>query len=286
MSSTAGALAVVRLGVDEHELPARVRHHHRPDRHRHARRRRRRRRSRPRRAVPMTCASISALRAAETSTIVSTPSRGDLAHLGRHVLGPVVDDVVGPGRGRELGLLRAAHRRDDARVGPPGQLDRRVADRAGPALDQHHPAGQRARVEPVRHRPRRRSGSGARSGTARRGRRPARSDAFAGSSTARPRHHRVLGGGPPTAAGRPPPRATPARRSAAGSTPLPTASTTPAPSWSGIWTAGRDRAVAPALFQSVGFTPDAATRTRTSPGPGSGTGRSTSSRTSGSPLRV
>ena len=36
-------------------------------------------------------------------------------------------------------------------------------------------------------------------------------------------------------------------------------------------------------FQSVGFTPDTATRTRTSPGPGSGTGRSTSSSTSGPP---
>jgi len=66
-----------------------------------------------------------------------------------------------------------------------------------------------------------------------------------------------------------------------GSTPSPTASTTPAPSWLGVCAgptigiAGLDRD-----FQSVGLTPDTWTRTRTSPGPGSGVGTSTTRRTS------
>jgi hypothetical protein len=38
-------------------------------------------------------------------------------------------------------------------------------------------------------------------------------------------------------------------------------------------------------FQSVGFTPETATRIRNSPVPGSGIGRSTSSSTDGSPSR-
>jgi hypothetical protein len=58
----------------------------------------------------------------------------------------------------------------------------------------------------------------------------------------------------------------------AGSTPAPTASTTPAPSWFGTWKSAPPAiGVAPERdFQSVGLTPDTATRTRTCPGPGSG----------------
>ena len=68
----------------------------------------------------------------------------------------------------------------------------------------------------------------------------------------------------------------------AGSTPSPTASISPAPSWSGIWKpAASGRPVAPARdFQSVGFTPETRMRTRTSPGPGSGRSTSSTRRTS------
>jgi hypothetical protein len=67
-----------------------------------------------------------------------------------------------------------------------------------------------------------------------------------------------------------------------GSTPWPTASTVPAPSWLGICPSGPGCAFV-RDFQSVGLTPEKATRTRTSPGPGSGSGRSISWRTSGPP---
>ena len=69
----------------------------------------------------------------------------------------------------------------------------------------------------------------------------------------------------------------------AGSTPSPTASTVPAPSWFGTWkrTAGSELGEPPVRdFQSVGFTPDTLTRTRTSPGPGSGVSTSSTRRTS------
>ncbi len=71
-------------------------------------------------------------------------------------------------------------------------------------------------------------------------------------------------------------------------TPAPTASTTPAPSWSGtvsgISVPGSARSPLRA-FQSVGLTAETTTRTRTSPGPGSVTARSDSSSTSGPPWR-
>src|SRR5215470_18918824 len=58
--------------------------------------------------------------------------------------------------------------------------------------------------------------------------------------------------------------------------PSPTASTTPAPSWCGIWNPSIGRGVDPPRdFQSVGLTPEYSTLTLTSPGPGAG--RSTSS---------
>src|SRR6478609_3681924 len=76
------------------------------------------------------------------------------------------------------------------------------------------------------------------------------------------------------------------RPTRADSTPCPTASTTPEPSWFGTW--GGWTATPGASprrdFQSVGLTPERWIRTRTSPGPGSGTGRSTRLRTSGSPV--
>jgi hypothetical protein len=73
----------------------------------------------------------------------------------------------------------------------------------------------------------------------------------------------------------------PSRRS---STPSPTASIVPAPSWWGTWKpvlSGIGRGVAPARdFQSVGLTPETAIRTRTWPGPGSGVGTSSTRSTS------
>ena len=65
------------------------------------------------------------------------------------------------------------------------------------------------------------------------------------------------------------------------STPGPTASIVPAPSWCGTWNPSIGQVMMPARFlKSVGFTPDTVTRTRTSPGPGSGRGISTTSSTS------
>ena len=73
------------------------------------------------------------------------------------------------------------------------------------------------------------------------------------------------------------------------STPGPTATIVPAPSWLG--TVSGDRVGSPGrlplrTFQSVGLTPDTATRTTTSPGPGSGSGRSTTRNTSGPPVSL
>ncbi len=63
----------------------------------------------------------------------------------------------------------------------------------------------------------------------------------------------------------------------------------PAPSWLG--TVSGERVGSPGFepfrtFQSVGFTPDTATRTTTSPGPASGLGRSTRRNTSGPPVSL
>jgi hypothetical protein len=75
----------------------------------------------------------------------------------------------------------------------------------------------------------------------------------------------------------------------ASSTPSPTATIVPAPSWLG--TTSGNGVASPGrfpwrTFQSVGFTPDNTTRTSTSPGAGSGSGRSTSLRTSGPPVSL
>src|SRR5206468_10143128 len=74
-----------------------------------------------------------------------------------------------------------------------------------------------------------------------------------------------------------------------GSTSAPTATIVPAPSWLGTTSgkaAGRPGLSPRRDFQSVGFTPDTATRTRTSPSPSVGSGRSTSFNTSGPPVSV
>ena len=82
-------------------------------------------------------------------------------------------------------------------------------------------------------------------------------------------HHGPLGGRPPLPPGgqeQPDPLPDAGRL-----TPGPTASITPAPSWSGIWNPSIGRGTAPLrAFTSVGLIPDTMTRTRTSPGPGSG----------------
>ena len=75
----------------------------------------------------------------------------------------------------------------------------------------------------------------------------------------------------------------------AASTPMPTASTTPAPSWPGTCGGSITDAAPPAPeprrdFQSVGFTPDRCTAILACPGPGSGTALSIRVRTSGSPV--
>ena len=61
----------------------------------------------------------------------------------------------------------------------------------------------------------------------------------------------------------------------------------PEPSWFGTTSGKASGCPGPPprrTFQSVGFTPEIATRTSTSPGPGAGSGRSTSDNTLGSPV--
>src|SRR5207249_7699887 len=73
------------------------------------------------------------------------------------------------------------------------------------------------------------------------------------------------------------------------STPSPTATIVPAPSMFGTTSGNASGFPGPSprrAFQSVGLTPDTATRTRTSSGPGVGSGRSTSFSTSGPPVSV
>ena len=62
----------------------------------------------------------------------------------------VVDDMLRAGGLRELCLLVTAHRGDDTRARPAGELDRGVAHGAGAARDEHTPAGERADTEPPR----------------------------------------------------------------------------------------------------------------------------------------
>ena len=54
-----------------------------------------------------------------------------------HVLGPIVDQLVGALAAGELGLLGRAHCAVDSHAGVLGELDRGRADAAGGALDQH-----------------------------------------------------------------------------------------------------------------------------------------------------
>jgi hypothetical protein len=63
------------------------------------------------------------------------------------------------------------------------------------------------------------------------------------------------------------------------------ASTIPAPSWLGTVGSSAERPNAPLRdFQSVGLTPDTATRIRTSPAAGSSSDRCTTCRTDASPV--
>jgi hypothetical protein len=78
------------------------------------------------------------------------PVGRDPADGSSHILGPVVDDVVGTRPARQLGLGRAAHRGDHLGPGPAGQLDGRVPHGPRPAGDQNGPPGQRAGVQPLR----------------------------------------------------------------------------------------------------------------------------------------
>jgi hypothetical protein len=108
----------------------------------------------------------------------------------------VVDDVVGACPTGQLRLRLTADRGDHRRTRPAGQLDRRVADRPGPARGQDGAVSQRIRLETGRAvlRDRQRAvGSGTRDPDARpelevRAIRE-REDAFG-------RHDRVLLGGP------------------------------------------------------------------------------------------
>ena len=68
-----------------------------------------------------------------TSTTTSTPPGTILRTSVEHVLLAVVDDVVRARGGASWRLLRAADRGDDRGVGPAGELDGGVADRAGTA---------------------------------------------------------------------------------------------------------------------------------------------------------
>ena len=62
----------------------------------------------------------------------------------------VVDNVLGPRRTRELGLLVSAYRRDHLRSCPARELDRGVADRSRPAGDHHRLGRERPRLEATR----------------------------------------------------------------------------------------------------------------------------------------
>ena len=199
----------------------------------------------------------------------------------------VVDDVVGPGACREVRLGRVAHGRDDRGVAPPGELDRCVADGSGTSGHQDGATFQRSGAQPRRVRPRSRSGSGVRSGTGHRGWHQDRTMRHREANTTWRAGTTAYSCAVPPAGRRCAASQIQTRRSSsAASTPWPTASTTPEPSWFG--TCGGCTAAPLSLprrdFQSVGLTPERWTRTRTSPGPGSGSGRSTRVRTSGSPV--
>ena len=75
------------------------------------------------------------------------PARDYPADLGHDVLRPVVDQVLRSRGGGQRCLLRAADGGEHGGAGPAGELDGRVADRAGAARDEHRPAGQCARLE-------------------------------------------------------------------------------------------------------------------------------------------
>ena len=224
-----------------------------------------------------------------TSTTTSTPSGAIARMAAADVVGAVVHDVVGaggPGQGR---LLGGADGGDDGGARPPGQLDGGVADRARPARHQDGAAGEGARAQAggalVGHRQGPVGGEG---GDAQAGADVERRARGQGDGVVLGDGDQLLGGAVRPVPGRlpqPHPLADPARRRR----PAPTATMVPAPSWLG--TVSGDRVGSPGrlplrTFQSVGLTPDTATRTTTSPGPGSGSARSTSRSTSGPPVSL
>ena len=175
---------------------------------------------------------------------------------------------------------------DHGGVGPAGELDGRVADRARSTGDQDDPAGQRPRSEPAR--PLLGDGQA-----------PVGRDERHPQGRAQVEARRVRAGTPPgeparsrtperclPGVGRPPPRSRPAVRAAPPRHRPRPRPPRPAPSWFG--TCGGSTGSPGVLpwrdFQSVGLTPDRWIWTRTSPGPGSRSGRSTTCRTSGSPV--
>jgi signal transduction histidine kinase len=141
-------LGHVGHGVDEHELPADVGHEERPDGQCHLR------------AAVGGIGGHDAVRP-DDRAVQAHVHRGrhlydDVNAVGRRVpyrrrgvTGAVVDGVVRAGGGRQARLFRAAHGRHDRGARPAGQLDRRVADRAGAAGHEHRTARQRAGGEPL-----------------------------------------------------------------------------------------------------------------------------------------
>ena len=79
------------------------------------------------------------------SRMTSTPRlAGDPRDLGDEILRPVVDRVIGAERPAERGLVVAARRREHRRAELLGELDRREADAARAAVDQHFLAALQA----------------------------------------------------------------------------------------------------------------------------------------------
>ena len=183
-----------------------------------------------------------------------------------------------PARAARFAFSRAAHGGDDRGVGPPGELDRGVADGPGTSGDQDRATLQRARAEP------RRTVLGHGQAAVRGQEGHPEAGAEVERRDVRQQHHvagrhdgvllRGAAGG--TQVGRlpdPDPQAQQRRLDA-----LPDGVDHPGAVLVRHLRRVRRRRPAPLPrrdFQSVGLTPERWIRTRTSPGPGSGTGRST-----------
>ncbi len=91
----------------------------------------------------MTFVSASKLATRSTSTTRATPSGAQARTAVATSVAPVVHDELGSGAGGEARLLLRADRRGSARACEAGELDRRVADRARAAMDEHRSARDR-----------------------------------------------------------------------------------------------------------------------------------------------